>query len=188
MVHDGSMAAGDESIRDDLLWIAEDFARIIRDAGTEELNAPSAGTRWTNRQLLFHMLLGQEIARTFLVLIGVFSRLPPDASRGWSRMLAALTAPYDWINWAGAVIGARILTLRRTERMMAGATRRIVRWYDHAGASDLARGMSVPPSWDPYFAPWMNRRDLLAWAPKHYRHHRAQLTLRSAGNEKTGQM
>ena len=30
---------------------------------------------------------------------------------------------------------------------------------------------------DPYFTAWMSRSDLLAWAPKHYRHHRAQLTL-----------
>ena len=53
----------------------------------------------------------------------------------------------------------------------------LLRWAEAASAQDLARGMSVPTSWDPYFLPWMNRTDLLNWAPKHYRHHRAQLTL-----------
>ena len=53
----------------------------------------------------------------------------------------------------------------------------IVRWADAASEEELARGMSVPAGWDPYFAPWMSRRDLLEWAPKHYRHHRAQLTI-----------
>ena len=60
---------------------------------------------------------------------------------------------------------------------MVGDTNWLIHWGDRATAADLARGMSVPPGWDPYFAAWMSRADLLAWAPKHYRHHRAQLTL-----------
>lgn len=56
-------------------------------------------------------------------------------------------------------------------------TNSILRWADQASTEDLSRGMSVPPSWDPYFLAWMSRTDLLEWAPKHYRHHRAQLTL-----------
>ena len=37
--------------------------------------------------------------------------------------------------------------------------------------------MTIPPSWDPYFSSWMDRAELMAWAPTHYRHHRRQLTL-----------
>jgi hypothetical protein len=44
--------------------------------------------------------------------------------------------------------------------------------------------MTVPESWDPYFLPWMSRSDVLDWAPKHYRRHRAQLTLEGLANEK----
>ena len=60
---------------------------------------------------------------------------------------------------------------------MARDTKWLVGWADGATEAELARGMSVPPSWDPYFSAWMTREDLLEWAPKHYRHHRAQLTL-----------
>lgn len=172
-----------DPIREDLQWIAQDFSRILRQATAEELQAPTSGTRWTNRQLLFHMLLGQEITRTFLVLIGGFSRLPPGASRAWSQLLGACTRPYNTVNWAGAVIGGTIIKPERMQRMMDSATNSIVRWYDRAVTEDLARGMSVPPSWDPYFSPWMNRRDLLTWAPKHYRHHRNQLTLADINGE-----
>jgi hypothetical protein len=62
---------------------------------------------------------------------------------------------------------------------MAHDTAALLRWADAASDDDLARGMSVPAAWDPYFTPWMSRRDVLEWAPKHYRHHRAQLTMTS---------
>jgi hypothetical protein len=92
-------------------------------------------------------------------------------------MLTALTRPYDWVNWAGATTGALVLSPRSMDRMMSRTTSSILTWYDHASCADLARGMSIPATWDPYFTPWMSRRDILEWAPKHYRHHRAQLTL-----------
>lgn len=166
-----------ESVREGLLWIGEDFARIVSTVKVSELGVPTRGTRWTNRQLLFHMVLGQNIARTSIPLFGAFSRLPPGASRVWSALLEACSGPYNWVNWAGAVAGARVMGVGSMGRMMDRTTRAIVRWYDRADAGDLARGMSVPPSWDPYFSEWMDRGDILEWAPKHYRHHRAQLTL-----------
>jgi hypothetical protein len=125
------------------------------------------------------MVLGQNIALASIPLFGAFSHLPPGASRAWSAGLEACTGPYNWVNWAGAVAGARVLGVGAMGRMMDRTTRAIVRWYDGADPGELARGMSVPPSWDPYFSDWMDRRDVLEWAPRHYRHHRAQLTLSS---------
>ena len=46
-----------DSVRDDLAWIAADFASLLRCAQADELDAPSVGTRWNKRQLLCHMLL-----------------------------------------------------------------------------------------------------------------------------------
>lgn len=53
----------------------------------------------------------------------------------------------------------------------------VLRWADNASDQDLDRGMAVPPDWDPHFTEWMSQRDFLQWAPQHYRHHRARLTL-----------
>jgi hypothetical protein len=172
----GPDSTGDP-VRQGLLWIDEDFRRIIGTVRAAELGAPTRGTRWTNRQLLFHMVLGQNIALSSIPLFGAFSHLPPNASRAWSALLEACARPYNWVNWAGAVAGARVMDAGSMERMMNRTTRMILRWYDRASPEDLGRGMSVPPSWDPYFAEWMDRRDILEWAPRHYRHHRAQLTL-----------
>lgn len=169
-----------------LEWILTDFDRLFAGADADQLDAPSNGTRWTNRQLLFHMWFGQRIARTFIPLIGGFSRLPPAASRTWSRILTAATRPYDWINYAASAAGGRVVRPGTIRKWMRRDTAWLLRWAEAASAVDLARGMSVPTSWDPYFLPWMNRADLLNWAPKHYRHHRAQLTLTHIGHEAPG--
>ncbi|TQJ38114.1 DinB family protein [Arthrobacter sp. SLBN-112] len=166
-----------DPVRADVLWIASDFRNIILAASADELDLPSIGTRWTNRQLLFHMALGQNIALAGIPLLGLFSRLPPPASRYWSKLLDSCARPYNWVNWAGSAAGGRVLKPERMLRMMDRTTRMIVKWYSRADNQALARGMTMPVRWDPYFLPWMSRRDVLEWAPKHYRHHRAQLTL-----------
>jgi hypothetical protein len=160
-----------------LEWIRADYDAITRDAAPGRLDALSDGTRWTNRELLFHMWFGQRIARVMVPVMGGVSRLPAAASRGYARMLAGATGPYEWVNYAASVGGARVAGLDRARRWMAHDTDWLVRWGERATEADLRRGMSVPRQWDPYFAPWMSRSDLLEWAPRHYRHHRQQLTL-----------
>src|SRR5918995_770166 len=49
-----------EEIRD----AREDFHRLVDGATTAELRKQTSGTKWTNDQLLFHMLFGYMIART----------------------------------------------------------------------------------------------------------------------------
>ena len=169
--------SANDRVRADLLWIAADFREIIQSAKADELCLPSRGTRWTNRQLLFHLVLGQNIALSGIWLLGLFSRLPPSASRSWSRLLDACAGPYNRVNWAGSAAAGQVLKPQGMQRMMDRTTRTIVGWYDRADKEALRRGMSMPASWDPYFAAWMDRRAIFEWAPKHYRHHRAQLTL-----------
>ena len=166
-----------DPVKADLLWIAADFRNIVLGASDDELDLPSIGTRWTNRQLLFHMVLGQNITLAGIPLLGLFSHLPPPASRTWSRLLDSCARPYNWVNWAGSAAGGQVLKPAGMLRMMDRTTAVIVNWYGHANQDALGRGMTMPTAWDPYFMPWMSRRDVLEWAPKHYRHHRAQLSL-----------
>lgn len=168
-----------DTVRDDLVWVAVDFASLLRSAQADELDAPSVGTRWTNRQLLFHMLLGQRITRILIAVVGGFSRLPRGASNSFSRVLAAFTRPYNELNWLGGVVGGGINSSASMRRQMDRVTNSILNWYDRADTQALHRGMAIPSSWDPYFTPWMDRADLLRWAPRHYRHHRGQLSLAS---------
>ena len=85
------MAVCSDPVRDDVEWIARDFLAILKGALPEELDLPSDGTAWTDRQRLFHMLLGQRVTRMVIVVMGAFSRLPAGASRAWAAGMTAGT-------------------------------------------------------------------------------------------------
>ena len=57
------------------------FSDLLVSADEEDLGRSSNGTRWTNRQLLFHMLFGYLVVKTLVPLVKVFSRLPDVVDR-----------------------------------------------------------------------------------------------------------
>jgi hypothetical protein len=58
------------------------FHQYINAASVDDLRRRSNGTRWTNRQLLFHMLFGYIIVRTLMPLVHALGRLR-YSSRAW---------------------------------------------------------------------------------------------------------
>ena len=83
--------------------------RQFLDSTDADLRRPTEGTRWNNRQLLLHMLLGYLVVRVLLVLVRVFGRLPVPTSRGFARLLNAATVPFDAVNYAGARVAGTVL-------------------------------------------------------------------------------
>lgn len=94
--------------------MARDYETLLTTAPMDGLDEATDGTRWTNRQLLWHMAFGQHLARVLLPLIGGFSKLPASASRRYANTLSAAVGPYDWVDYAGSVTGARVTGLRRS--------------------------------------------------------------------------
>ena len=94
------------------------FHRLLESADTASLYRRSDGTRWTNEQLLFHMLFGYMIVRALLVLVRVFGRLPAPVGKGFAAVLDFVTVPFDAVNYWGSRCGATF------DRMPAGAQRR----------------------------------------------------------------
>ena len=81
--------------------VVEDIRRLASSAPPAALRARSDATRWTSRQLLFHMVFGDLFVRTLLPPVQVLDRL------GWSRRFAttlnAAGRPFhlinDWARW-----------------------------------------------------------------------------------------
>ena len=69
------------------------FDQLIAEATATGLRRRSAGTRWTNQQLLFHMVFGYLVVRTLLPLVRGFGRLPLVDSRRFSAVLHAVRGP-----------------------------------------------------------------------------------------------
>jgi DinB family protein len=123
------------------------------------------------------MLFGYLITRALLGVMAVFGRLPAGSSRGYSRVLNALTGPFDFINYLGPCAGVRIYGHRRMAARLDRVLAALHRSIDTATSADLARGMHYPARWDPFFTGYMTLADLYRHPARHYDFHRAQLTL-----------
>ncbi|MEU7812526.1 DinB family protein [Pseudonocardia sp. NPDC049154] len=154
-----------------------DFVRLVADAGGEELRASSAGTRWSNRQLLFHMVLGYVIIRALGNLVRLFGRLPRGASRRFAAALDAATPLFDQVNFVGSWAGGQTLTPARMSRLLDRTVAKLHRRLDAESEADLERGMHYPTRWDPFFRDYMTLADVYRFPTQHFEFHRRQLTL-----------
>ena len=156
---------------------AADFRVLLDTATSAELRRGSDGTRWTNEQLLFHMLFGYLVVRRLLPLVRFLGRLPDGVSRVFAATLDSGTKPFHVINYLGSLGGARVLGSAGMERVFDRTVNGLAASLLRASDADLARGMHFPVGWDPYFRSYMTLADVHHYATQHYRHHRRQLTL-----------
>jgi DinB superfamily len=154
-----------------------DFHRLLDSATSADLRAPSNGTRWTNEQLLYHMLFGYLVVRTVLILVRILARAPDGVSRVFAGMLNSATRPFHTVNYIGSLVGARILGHAGMERLLDRVVRRLQTRLQRDSDAELRRGMHFPVGWDPYFTDYMTIGDVYHYATQHYDHHRRQLTL-----------
>jgi hypothetical protein len=160
--------------------VAADFHELLDSATRAELRAPTSGTKWTNEQLLFHMLFGFLLVRTLLVVVKGFGRLPNAVSGAFAAVLNAGTRPFHVINYLCALPGGRIMRTRTMERLMDNTIHRLRAGLERESSRTLALAMHFPTGWDPYFNDIMTIADVYDYPTKHYDHHRRQLTTHRA--------
>ena len=161
----------------DLERARADFQHLLSLVGSEEWDKASSGTRWTNEQLLFHMVFGYMVVQRLLILVYVFSRLPDCASRGFAWALNAGTPLFDRINYYGTNLAALVYNRRRMAAKLDRVIDALQRSLARRDQKALRRGMHFPNRWDPYFRDYMTLSDVYGYPGKHYDHHRRQLAL-----------
>jgi hypothetical protein len=151
------------------------FQQLASRASADDLRRLSRGTRWTNRQLLFHMVFGYLIVRTLMPLVRTLGR------RGWGRgfavILNAVRSPFHLINYLGSVGGGHLLTPQAMTKLLDRTMQALHRNLDRETARTLTLTMHFPTDWDPYFRPTMSVLDVYHYGTQHFDHHRHQLTL-----------
>ncbi|MCQ9164184.1 DinB family protein [Arthrobacter sp. STN4] len=157
--------------------VQSDLRRILEHASTADLRRKSAGTKWTNEQLLFHMVFGFVIVAALRNLIRTVTILPPVFGCTLARVLNAGTIPFDWVNYLGSRYAALVFNRQRMagklERVLASLAR-------HLTAEDqetLERSMAFPARWDPFFKETMSLLQTYQYPINHYDFHRKQLSL-----------
>ena len=154
----------------------QDFRHLLARASAADLRRPSDGTKWTNQQLLFHMLFGYLIVRALLPLARIFGHLPGGASHAFARLLDSARKPFHLINYLGSCAGARIIPPARMPAVLGRVTATLQHRIQQE-TTTLGRGMHYPTTWDPLFTDYMTLGEIYHYPAQHYRHHRHQLTL-----------
>lgn len=165
--------------------IAAGYRRAIRDlhawldsATIQELHRKSKGTRWTNEELLFHMVFGYMVVRALLPLVRIVSRLPGPAGTAFAAALNAGTRPFHLVNYWGSRAAALVYNRRRMARKLERTISALLRRLARETSASLSRTMPFPVGWDPFFKPVMTLNDVYAYPTLHFDFHATQLDLR----------
>jgi hypothetical protein len=154
------------TIHDEMERARTEFHQLAERASPAELRRRSDGTRWTNRQLLFHMVFGYLIVRTLLPLVRLLGRL------GWSRTFAAtLNAgrrPFHLVNYLGSCGGGQILSVPRMTGLPDRTIQALQRSLATQTPNTLGLTMHFPTDWDPYFQPLMRVLDVYHYGTQHF--------------------
>lgn len=166
-----------DALAADLERVRRDFHHLLDTNRPDEWGKPTSGTRWTNEQLLFHMVFGYMIVQKLLILVRLFGRLPDPASRRFTGLLDAATGPFDVINYYGSCLAARIFNRRRMGAKLDRVLDSLQRSLHRENDTTFGHGMHYPARWDPYFRDYMTLADIYTYPGRHYDHHRRQLNL-----------
>ncbi|MEU9372671.1 DinB family protein [Streptomyces sp. NPDC048255] len=174
-----AIAMDRQAVYEDYERARRTFHQLLDSASETDLARLTRGTKWTNEQLLWHMLFGYMLVRALLVLVRVFGRLPRGVGKAFARLLNAGTVPFDWVNYAGPRGAVKVFGPRRTgvafDRVLDSRQRRLAAESD----GDRARGMHFPVRWDPFFKDFMTVADIYRYPNLHFDFHHRQLTLGS---------
>ncbi|MCQ6271039.1 DinB family protein [Pseudarthrobacter sp. R1] len=151
--------------------------RWLTAATAEQFHLKSNGTKWTNEELLFHMVFGYMVVRALLPLVHLISRLPAPVGKAFAALLNAGTRPFDVINYWGSKSAAVYFNRRRMARKLERTINAITRSLERESPASLSRSMPFPDRWDPFFAPSMTLNDVYAYPTQHFDFHGRQLSL-----------
>ncbi len=155
----------------------QELGVLVRETPSDDLGRSTKGTRWTNRELLFHMVLGFLVVRTLVRLCRLGGRLPIRMTRSFSCVLDWAVGPFNWFNYIGSVLGARLVSVERLPHRLDRVTDKLERQMVKTTDTDLHRGMSYPTNWDPFFKDFMTLIEIFEYPVRHFDFHRQQLNL-----------
>jgi hypothetical protein len=165
-----------EQILDALRLARRRFLPILDSYSPDDFQRQSIGTKWTNHELLFHMLFGYLITRTLLLIAPVGSRVPDRFVAMFMRSLSRLVRPFNWINYMGSVIGGRLYSPERMFTRLETVTGKLERLLNGVNDELLAHESYVPTAWDPFFKTRMTIAEIFHYPTQHFRFHEAQLS------------
>ena len=166
-----------EPIHQELERVRIDLRQLVEQATASDLRRRTDGTKWTNGQMLWHMVFGYLIVWRLLPGVRLFGRLPDRLSRWFAAALNAAKRPFHTINYLGGCGGALLFHGARLTRLLDRTVEHLHRRLDAETDESLRSRMHFPEEWDPFFNDTMTVADVYHYGTQHYDFHRRQLTL-----------
>jgi DinB superfamily len=166
-----------QAIRSELEGARKTFHALVESASADDLARPSNGTRWTNQELLFHMMFGYLVVRALLPLLKIINHLP-DSGRGFAALLNAATTPFNSINYWGSRVGSRLYPPQRMGSKFDAVIAALERRLAAEREANMERSSAFPTRWDPFFKETMTLADVYHYPTQHFEFHERQLTIR----------
>jgi DinB family protein len=171
-----------QSVQAEMQRAAAELRALATQASPSDLRRGSDGTRWTNEQLLFHMVFGYMVVRALLPLVRLFGQLPDRAGRVFAGVLDAGRRPFHQVNYLGSCGGPLVFHGPRLIRQMDRTVATLHRKLDQETDDALSRTMHFPVDWDPFFRDQMTLLEVYHYGTQHFEFHRQQLTLGPAAD------
>ncbi|HET6213854.1 MAG TPA: DinB family protein [Micromonosporaceae bacterium] len=165
-----------QAVYDELERVRVTFRGLSTTLSTEDMSRPSNGTRWTNRQLFYHLLFGYIVVVVLLPLVKLLAMLPRGATKPFAAVLDFSTRPFHFMNYIASVIGPWMFSTERMVRMLDRITTGLARGLAAETEPGLQRGMHFPTRWDPFFTDFMTVGDLYHYPTLHFDFHQRQLS------------
>ncbi|MBN9607892.1 MAG: maleylpyruvate isomerase [Actinobacteria bacterium 69-20] len=166
-----------QPIHEELERVRLDLHQLVEQATAFDLGRRTRDTRWTNGQMLWHMVFGYLIVWRLLPGVRLFGRLPDCFGRRFAAVLNAGTRLFHVINYLGGCGGAVVFHGARLAGLLDRTVSRLHRRLDAESEESLGRRMHFPVRWDPFFTETMTVADVYHYGTRHYDFHRTQLTL-----------
>lgn len=163
------------SLRGELEAARIAFHLLLDSLSDQDLARSSQNPAWTNRQIIFHMVLGFCLLPSLSLIGLVFGRLSPTYSQIFAGLLNSLTRPFNVINAAGAYGGGLVFTragLGKTFDVVYALSLQIA---NHIPTKDWTHGMYYPADWDPLFSSYMTLEDIFRFPVRHFYSHVKQI-------------
>jgi hypothetical protein len=165
------------AVRKELDRVASDYRALHATISDDMWRRRTHGTRWTNGEMMFHLMFGYTITWILFGLVRAVSWLPGPVQRSFAWLLDAATPVFNPLNFFASWLGGRIASRNLMQRQLGWLCARLSRNVAKESERSLGRGMRFPTRWDPFFKEFMTIGDVYRYPTQHYDFHRRQLSL-----------
>ncbi len=164
-----------DSLRAELDSTRQDFYSLVNSLSDQDLERRSLNPGWTNRELLFHILLAFILLESLGPMARFWGRLPRSAFKPFAWLLDAFTGLFNWVNALGPRGAGRVFTRARLLKRYDRVHQIALKMIDSMSDEEWARGMYYPARWDPLFSGYMTIEQVFRYPAIHFHFHAQQI-------------